>query len=150
MGGPDAAAGEMEICGPLETDRHRMTIAESSGIEAKLSTAEGNFVYEMKIPLAESRTHPFAIGTKAATTLGIELESSNKRPTERRSEVSESEGRESRGGGMRGGGGMPGGGAGGYPAGGGYQGTHERVPGASDAVKYRFILHLAGSPQSVK
>jgi hypothetical protein len=143
----DVTAGDLEICGPLENDRHRMTVAETAGIEAKVSTADGNLVYELKIPLAESRTHPFAIGTKAGTLLGMSIETAARKSAERAEEFGGREGRASHEGGMREGGGYPGG-AGGYPGGGSY-GSPQGVPQKSDALKLQLHLKLAGTSQPV-
>lgn len=46
----ESDVNEFEIFGPNEEDRHRMTAAETGGIEARVRTTGGILVYEMKVP----------------------------------------------------------------------------------------------------
>lgn len=52
---------EMEIIGPKKDDRHRMTLAETGGMEARFTTSNGVLVYEMKVPLSGNSLHPFIL-----------------------------------------------------------------------------------------
>ncbi len=68
------ASSEVEIIGPSEADRHEMTLAETGGIEARFNQVKDTLVYELKVPLRDDGTHPFAIGTTAGATIGIGAE----------------------------------------------------------------------------
>jgi hypothetical protein len=74
---------ELEIYGPKEDDRHRMTLAETGGIEARFRTANDVLVYELKVPLADNGLHPFAIGTKPGTLVGVGVETLTDRSPEK-------------------------------------------------------------------
>lgn len=52
---------EMEIIGPKKDDRHRMTLAETGGMEARFTTSNGVLVYEMRVPLSGNSLHPFIL-----------------------------------------------------------------------------------------
>lgn len=111
---------ELEIIGPKKEDRHRMTLAETGGIEARFTTSNGVLVYEMKVPLLENSTHPFAVGAKSGVKIGVGVltDRSPERPAggfeEGGGERGEGSGGRSgaamggRGGGRRGGGGRKG------------------------------------------
>ena len=103
---------DLEIEGPGKDDHHPMTFAEAGGIEAKYKITNGVLVYELKVPLSDRTSSPFAIGTKSGALIGVGAETSNNK-----SSPKPSEGVSAGGGG--GGGGMGGGGGGGYGGGGG-------------------------------
>lgn len=103
---------ELEIYGPKEDDRHRMTMAETGGIEARFRTVNDVLVYELKVPLADNGSHPFAIGP--GTLIGVGIETLTDRSPEKPQEEFAG-GTGERGGrpmGGRGGGGRRGGGGG--------------------------------------
>lgn len=106
------ASGELDLYGPREGDIHRMTLAEAEGIEVKAKVDRGMLVYEMKVPLEEDAHHPFAVGAKAGTLIGVGVETSSERQGERPSEgmTRGDGGGRGFGGRGRGGGGMGGGG----------------------------------------
>ena len=104
---------EMELLGPKAAPLARLDIpsAQGIGIEVKLGQFQGSLVYELKVPLARSGAHPYAIGAVAGKVIGLGFEA----PKSERGEMRKGMGR--RGGGM--GGGPPGGGGfGGRPPGG--------------------------------
>ncbi len=105
------ASGELDLYGPREGDIHRMTLAEAEGIEVKAKVDRGMLVYEMKVPLEEDSHHPFAVGAKAGTLIGIGVETTGERQGERPSEgmTRGDGGGRGFGGRGRGGGGMGGG-----------------------------------------
>ncbi|HTR81505.1 MAG TPA: hypothetical protein VMM58_07725 [Bacteroidota bacterium] len=107
---------ELEIEGPGKDDHHLMTVAETGGIEARFHASEDIIVYELKVPLSDSGSHPFSIGTKSGAQIGVGIETP---AAQKPSGSSESY----RGGGGEGGG-MGEGGGGGY--GGGYGGRGRR------------------------
>ena len=114
---PDTAADELEIYGSGENDHHRMTFAETGGIEAKVRASNDMLIYEIKVPLADNGPQPFAIGAKPGSKIGVGLETISGRAGDGGQRA---EGGEGRGGGMGGrGGGMGGRGGGGGRRGGG-------------------------------
>ncbi len=69
------ALQELEILGPGKDDRHRTQVASAKGLELKLNEDEnGTLVYELKVPLAQSEEHPYAIGAEAGKKIGVGLE----------------------------------------------------------------------------
>ena len=112
---------ELEIIGPKKEDRHRMTLAETGGIEARFTTSNGVLVYEMKVPLLENSLHPFAIGTKSGERIGVGVvtDRASERPTDG---LRENGGERGEGVGGRDGAGMGGRGSGGRRGGGGRKG----------------------------
>jgi uncharacterized membrane protein YgcG len=65
---------ELEILGPGKGEQERMPIEEAKGIEINVSPSSGMLVYELKVPLTHSEDHPYAIGAKAGSLIGIRLE----------------------------------------------------------------------------
>ena len=101
---PPEASGDLEIIGPGEGGRHKMTILETGGIEVKLENSSGVLVYEIKVPLSEIGSHPFTIGAKTGSIIGVGLETAGSR--DRQGSPDEATGeRSGRSGGLRGGGG---------------------------------------------
>lgn len=99
---------ELEVLGPDEKVLGRWDVEDSKGIEVKMRNAGGTFVYELKVPLASSEEHPFAVGVEPGDIIGVGFLSPKmqmRRPS-----------------GIRGGGRMPGGGGGMPPGGGGGMG----------------------------
>lgn len=134
------ATAEVEFLFPAEDERRRMPIQAAMGVEVRLGTASDRFVYELKIPLALSEEHPYAIGVTAGELIGIGLET----PEIDRDAMRQRRGRGGfsggggRGGGMRGGGGR-GGGMGGGRGGGG----RGQRPGMPKPLKIWAKLQLA-------
>ena len=110
-GQKDLPIDDLEIEGPGKDDHHPMTFAEAAGIEVKYTIANGVLVYELKVPLSEKISSPFAIGAKPGMLIGVGAETSNNKSTPKPPE-GVSEGGGGRGEGM-GGGGYGGGGGGG-------------------------------------
>ncbi len=130
---------ELEILGPGKYDVNRMAISELSGIDIHVGLFNGSFVYELKVPLAQGKDHPYAIGTKPGEKIGIGFETP---------EIKMREGMNRRisGGGMRGGGmrgrGMRGGGM----KGGGMRSN--RGIEMSESLKIWVTVQLASNPNS--
>ena len=124
-------ANRIDILGPGKNDARSLTSDHASGVEAALRVSEGQVFYELKVPLAKTTDHPYAIETAAGKTIGIGFETPKvEQPaSEGRSGGSGGGYGHGGGGGMgggRGGGGMHGGGGGGHSggrqgSGGGYQ-----------------------------
>jgi hypothetical protein len=89
---------ELEILGPGENDSKRMPVAEAKGIEISLVPSSGMLVYELKVPLAQSDQHLYAVGAQPGKIIGIRLESPR---------IDIGRGMRRMGGGMPGGGMMP-------------------------------------------
>ncbi len=112
---PPEGANELEIVGPGENDRRRMTMGEAGGIEVRSRRTSNVLVYEMKVPLSDEGAHPFAIGTKPGSLIGVGIEAirnlEGRRPPDEQMDAGERSGggyggRSGRGGrGERGGGG---------------------------------------------
>ena len=125
-GGPppedDSASptNRVDILGPGKDDARSLTRGHLSGVDVAIHAEQGTLQYELKVPLAPSGDHPYAIDTAPGKTIGVGIET-GKLP--RRSSGM------GRGGGM-GGGGMGGGGGrgrgGGMGGGGGRGGGGQR------------------------
>lgn len=113
----------VDILGPGKDDARSLTREHLQGIEVAMAVEQGTVLYELKVPLAPSADHPYAIGARVGDTIGFGLETPKlEMPMG---------GREGgHGGGMGGfGGGMGGGGRGGHGGGGGYGGHGGRGGG---------------------
>jgi hypothetical protein len=116
---PPHPADRVDILGPGKDDARSLTHQFLSGVDVAVRVDQGVLQYELKVPLARSEDHPYAIGTEPGKTIGVGLETGKfQQPS--------SEGRGGGGGfggmgGGRGGGGMGGhgGGRGGSGRGGG-------------------------------
>jgi hypothetical protein len=114
------ALTRLAIRGAAPDDRRIMSVADATGISASAAQVDDAFVYEMRIPLAKSPEHPYAIGAAPGDRIELLLETPEPAPY-----LNEHGGGASRGGGpgggAAGGGGMGGHGGGGF-GGGGYGG----------------------------
>src|SRR5512140_1917160 len=105
----------VDILGPGKDDARSLTREYLQGVEVAMAIDQGTVLYELKVPLAKTADHPYAIGAETGKTIGLGLETTK---LEQRSF-----GRE--GGGFgRGGGGGFGGMGGGHRGGGGGYGGH--------------------------
>lgn len=125
---------ELEILGPRKDESIKMPVDEAQGIDIKLRASSGMLVYELKVPLLQNGQHPFAIGAKAGSSIGIRLETPKiKRRNMRR--------------GMAGGMGMPGGGRGGGMGGMRRGGMRFQMP---KPLKVRINVKLASGSDTVQ
>ena len=120
---PDEAAepgDRVDIIGPGKDDARSLTRDHLPGVGVAIRAEEGTPHYELKVPLARTADHPYAIDTAPGRTIGIGLE------TGKMPQRSSGAGRGGGGGGGMGGGGMGGGGRGhgGGMGGGGGRGGH--------------------------
>jgi hypothetical protein len=82
---------EMDIVGPGEKDRYRVSAVQDVGIKAKIGRGEeGTMVYELSVPLRKSKEHQYAVGvTDPLLPIGVGLETgeltgdASRRPPER-------------------------------------------------------------------
>ncbi len=100
------AMTQLEILGPGERDRRKLHVHDAGGIDVEMGTSNGALVYELRVPLAGMVDHPYAIGAKPGSVIGVGLETPKIDVSAMRDEM---KGR-GRGGGGRPGGGMRGGG----------------------------------------
>ena len=103
---------ELELYGPREGEHHRMTMVETGGILARFQTSNEVLVYELRVPLTDNGSHPFAIGAEQGARIGVGIETTNGRGAGR-VQGSTPEGRGGRGGVFGGGGRKPRGASGG-------------------------------------
>jgi len=146
MDNPRPLVDELEVYGPGDGEHHRMTTAETGGIDVRVGITNGVLVYELKVPLADNGSTAFAIGTKPGMQIGVGVESSNGRGA---ASQGNSEGGEGRGGGMGGGrgGGMGGRGGGGGRRGGG-SGGGSRAGGQTEPLQIWAKVQLAAQDSS--
>jgi hypothetical protein len=102
---PVAPADRVDILGPGKDDARSLTRDHLSGVDVAIRSEQGTLQYELKVPLARTADHPYAIEAAPGATIGVGLETAK---MEQRAVG------EGRGGGFGGGGGggMPGGGRG--------------------------------------
>lgn len=134
----DASLKEIEIIGPGEGQLNRAPGFEEQGIQVKIVETHGRLVYELKVPVAITPDHPYAIGAKEGKPVGIGFETG----TPDRSAMP---GKMGEGGGMPGGfpgGGRPGGS--GMPPGGG-RGPRPEMP---EPIKLWLKVSLASAASS--
>ncbi len=113
-------ADSVNVIGPGKDDARSLTRDHLSGIEVAIRAEQGTVQYELKVPLAVSLDHPYAIGATPGKTIGFGLE------TPKMQQRSFGDGP---GGGFGGGGGMGGGrgrGGGGMGRRGGGRGGDDR------------------------
>jgi hypothetical protein len=108
-----AVVPECEVLGSKETDRQRVPLGRSSGIDGRMKFVEEALVYELRVGLRKGPDDAFAFGWGKDGEIGVQLET--RRPERRRREFegtprpSPDQGRGERPpGGMRGGGRHPG------------------------------------------
>jgi hypothetical protein len=107
---PMHPADRVDILGPGKDDARSLTHQALSGVDVAVREEQGTLHYELKVPLAKSADHPYAIGTEAGKSIGLGLETGKfQQPSH--------EGRGGGGGGFGGMGGR-GGGMGGHGGGG--------------------------------
>jgi hypothetical protein len=121
---PIEIVSRLEVLGPRKDDRRSLVLDMVPGISVTIGQPEGMLVYELSVPLERTQDHPYAIGTKPGSIIGVGLAT----PEQERVIVpAESPGRSGSGG--RGGFGGIGGGSMG-------SGTGGRPPDANrDAIK---------------
>jgi hypothetical protein len=106
----DSPTDRVDIIGPGKDDARSLTRDHLSGVDVAVRTEQGTLQYELKVPLAKTDDHPYAIETAPGKTIGVGIETGK---TPQHSSTA------GRGGGMGGGGGGMGGMGGGRGHGGG-------------------------------
>jgi hypothetical protein len=128
-GPPEEAGGpadRVDIIGPGKDEARSLTREHLAGIDVAIRMEQGELQYELRVPLAKSSEHPYAVEPSVGKPIGIGLE------TGKMQQRSDGQGR---GGGMggggiggRGGGGMGGRGGSGMGRGGGDRGFQPPKP----------------------
>lgn len=67
-------SNEMDVYVSGVEQPQRMTMVGSGGINIDIHHSRDTLFYELRVPLAENRRHPFAIGTKAGAMIGVGFE----------------------------------------------------------------------------
>lgn len=67
----DAAQRQLEIRGPGEGERHRLSERDVPGVEVHLGFADGTLTYELKVPLQKSKEHPYAVQADLTKPLSV-------------------------------------------------------------------------------
>ncbi len=67
-------SNELEMLGPAENEHHRLSTADLKDVAVKATMTAGTLVYELKMPLKDNRSDPYAIGTQAGSVVGVGLE----------------------------------------------------------------------------
>ena len=103
---------DIELIGPGKNKRLIMTVTEADdlGINVKMGKPKGNLIYELKIPLALSENHPYAVGIVPDKKIGVGFETGKINKNEMKKRMSDRQGQMSgKPGGMGERGGRPGG-----------------------------------------
>jgi len=132
------ALQEFEFLGPGPNDRQRVLRIQGQGVEFQLTARPERFVYEMKIPLAYSSQHPYAVESYAGSAIGIGFDSSLQERSMAGEGGGENSGGAPPGGGRTGGGGGRGGRGGGMPGGSRPGGMQQAGAGAT----FSFWTHV--------
>lgn len=133
---------DFEFIGPTEKDLQMVSRLQGQGVEMHLTSTPERFVYELKVPLAYSSAHPYAVESHPGAPIGVGFETNTfQRPA---GAEGGGEGRGEGGGrGGRTGAGRVGGGRGGRMPGGAGPGGNR--PGATN-ITFNFwtLVQLAG------
>jgi len=122
---PEPSPGDrIDVLGPGKDDARMLTRDHAQGVDVAIRSEQGTLQYELKVPLAKSADHPYAIDVIAGKPIGFGLEAG--RPEQHSFGAGGPGGGYGGGGGGRGrGGGMGGHGGGGMRGGGGGRGGSE-------------------------
>jgi hypothetical protein len=140
---PEPSPGDrIDVLGPGKDDARMLTRDHAQGVDAAFRMEQGTLQYELKVPLAKSADHPYAIGAVAGKPIGVGLEAGK---SEQHSFGIGAPGGFGGGGGMGGrGGGMGGRGGGGSGRSGG--GNRQGSPDSAKTIKGWGIVTIAPSP----
>ncbi|HTY37240.1 MAG TPA: hypothetical protein VMH23_09025 [Bacteroidota bacterium] len=137
---------DFEFLGPTEKDVQMVSRMQGQGVAMHLTSTPERFVYQLRIPLAYSSAHPYAIESHSGAKVGVGIETNTfQRPTGAEG-GEEGQGRGEGGGGGGGRGGMTGrgGGRGGRGGGGAMMGN--RSGNAQIAFSVWMKTQLAEKP----
>ena len=76
---------ELELIGPTKEDVQRFSPLEAPGIRVKLGRTRETLIYELRMPLKKTSEHPFAIEPIPGRRIGIEFETGDFKPEQRKS-----------------------------------------------------------------
>jgi hypothetical protein len=70
---PIEIVNRLEVLGPKKDDRRSLVLDMAPGISVTIGQPEGMLVYELSVPLERTQDHPYAIGTKPGSIIGVGL-----------------------------------------------------------------------------
>jgi hypothetical protein len=70
---PVEIVNRLEVLGPKKDDRRSLVLDMAPGISVTIGQPEGMLVYELSVPLERTQDHPYAIGTKPGSIIGVGL-----------------------------------------------------------------------------
>jgi len=70
----DQTLDELEILGPGDNDRQRLSVEDTEGLKAQVRNKTGLLIYELQIPLQSTGGNSYAVGTTAGALIGVGLE----------------------------------------------------------------------------
>jgi hypothetical protein len=70
---PIEVLNRLEVLGPGKDDRRSLVLDQVPGVHAIVGQPEGSLVYELSIPLVRTSAHPYAIGSKPGSMIGLGL-----------------------------------------------------------------------------
>ena len=65
--------GDFDVYGPGKNERHLVRLEKNLGVEISAALREGTLIYELKLPLAKTEAHPYAVGAVPGSTVGLGL-----------------------------------------------------------------------------
>ncbi|MDP2885290.1 MAG: hypothetical protein Q8P51_09755 [Ignavibacteria bacterium] len=68
------ALNEFEYVGPTEMDLQRVSRLQGQGVEMHLTSTPERFVYQLRVPLAYSSAHPYAVESRPGAPIGVGFE----------------------------------------------------------------------------
>ena len=71
---PASPTDRVDILGPGKDDARSLTRDHLSGVDVAIHAEQGTLQYELKVPLARSGDHPYAIETAPGKTIGVGVE----------------------------------------------------------------------------
>jgi hypothetical protein len=130
---------EFEFIGPTEKDLQMVPRLQGQGVEMHLTSTPERFVYELRIPLAYSSTHPYAVESHSGAHIGVGFETNTFQRPGGAEGGGEGRGEGAGGGGRGGRGGVSGGRGGRMPGGGGPGGNR---PGGASNISFDVWTHV--------
>ena len=74
QGDEPSPVDRVEILGPGKDDARSLTRDHLSGVDVAIRAEQGILQYELKVPLARTSDHPYAIDTEPGKTIGLGVE----------------------------------------------------------------------------
>ena len=68
---------DIEVLGSDKNDRQLFTTLDIPGISVKVESSQGAVVYEMKVPIKQTKDHPYALGADVRKVINLSMETGN-------------------------------------------------------------------------